>query len=136
MGLACSLSKPQGYPQEPSYPDEPPKYQFTYGVQNPDTGNNYGQQESRDGESTQGEYFVNLPDGRLQKLTYTVSGDGGYIAEVTYTGEAQYPPEPAGGYKGRKETVSSSTPKWSGIVRIHKHPSVILWSHSSYLFYV
>merc|ERR1719260_2831 len=100
--LVCALARPQGYSEEPAYPDEPAKYTYTYGVQDPETANNYGQQESRDGYSTQGEYFVNLPDGRLQKVTYTVSGDGGYIAEVTYTGEAQYPPEPAGGYKGRK----------------------------------
>ena len=32
------------------------------------TANNFGQQESRDGYSAQGEYFVNLPDGRLQKV--------------------------------------------------------------------
>ena len=50
----------------------------------------------------QGEYFVNLPDGRLQKVTYTVVGDAGYVADVVYTGEAQYPPEPAGGYVGRR----------------------------------
>merc|ERR1712098_793095 len=100
--LVGSLAMPQGYPEEPAYPDEPAKYRYTYGVQDSETANNYGQQESRDGYSTQGEYFVNLPDDRLQKVTYTVSGDGGYIAEVTYTGEAQYPPEPAGGYKGRK----------------------------------
>merc|ERR1712126_547551 len=99
--LVCSLSKPQGYPQEPAYPDEPPKYQYTYGVQDDYSKNNFGQTESRDDYSTQGEYFVNLPDGRLQKVTYTVNGDGGYVAEVTYSGEAQYPPEPAGGY-GRK----------------------------------
>ena len=50
----------------------------------------------------QGEYFVNLPDGRLQKVTYTVVGDAGYVADVVYTGEAQYPPEPAGGYVRRR----------------------------------
>ena len=32
------------------------------------------------------------------QVTYTVNGDGGYVADVQYTGEAQYPPEPAGGY--------------------------------------
>jgi hypothetical protein len=66
------------------------------------TSNNYGQSETRDGYSTEGEYFVSLPDGRLQKVTYSVSGDGGYVADVQYTGEAQYPPEPAGGYQGRR----------------------------------
>ena len=91
------------------------------------TANNFGQQESRDGYSAQGEYFVNLPDGRLQKVifcsensaeilfwdfprwlihlllrkfcrdltlrfpkvTYSVNGEGGYVADVSYTGEAQ-----------------------------------------------
>ena len=32
--------------------------------------NNYGMTESRDGYVTQGEYFVNLPDGRLQKVRF------------------------------------------------------------------
>merc|ERR1712137_1344481 len=36
------------------------------------------------------------------KVTYTVSGDAGFVADVVYTGEAQYPPEPAGGYPGRR----------------------------------
>ena len=73
-----------------------------YRVSDDYSQNNYGQTESRDGYNTQGEYFVNLPDGRLQKVTYTVSGDAGYVADVVYTGEAQYPPEPAGGYPGRR----------------------------------
>merc|ERR1712140_47352 len=87
--LAVAEAMPQGYAAvEPTYPDEPPVYTYTYGVSDDYSQNNYGQTESRDGYNTQGEYFVNLPDGRLQK--------------VTYTGEAQYPPEPAGGYPGRR----------------------------------
>ena len=35
-----------------------------------------------------GMYYVLLPDGRLQKTVYTVNGDEGYVAHVTYEGEA------------------------------------------------
>ncbi|XP_063589941.1 cuticle protein 21-like [Penaeus indicus] len=48
-------------------------------------------EEARDGYDTQGSYYVLLPDGRLQKVAYTVNGDSGYVAEVSYEGEAQYP---------------------------------------------
>ena len=102
--IAPILSRPDqpGYGSPaPSYPDEPAKYAYQYGVKDDYTSNNFGQAENRDGYSAQGEYFVNLPDGRLQKVAYSVNGEGGYVADVTYTGEAQYPPEPAGGY-GRK----------------------------------
>ena len=42
---------------------------------------------------------MNLPDGRLQRVVYTVAGDGGYVAEVTYEGEPQYPPPQFLGYE-------------------------------------
>ena len=55
------------------------------------SNNDFGQEEARDGDDTQGSYYAHLPDGRLQKVTYYVDGDSGYIAEVTYEGEARYP---------------------------------------------
>merc|ERR1711879_336924 len=100
--LAVAEAMPQGYAPVETYPDEPPVYTYTYGVADDYSQNNYGQTESRDGYNTQGEYYVNLPDGRLQKVTSTVSGDAGYVADVVYPGEAQHPPEPAGGYPGRR----------------------------------
>jgi hypothetical protein len=36
-----------------------------------------------------GQYFVSLPDGRLQTVTYHADANG-YVADVQYTGEAVY----------------------------------------------
>ena len=54
------------------------------------SGADFGHEESRDGDATSGSYTVQLPDGRLQRVTYYVDGDNGYMAEVSYEGEAQY----------------------------------------------
>merc|ERR1719379_3287095 len=93
--VAATLARPDkapaGYAPAPAYPDEPPKYTYSYSVQDDYTSNNYGANEDRDGYATSGSYYVALPDGRLQKVTYSVNGDGGYVADVTYEGEAQYP---------------------------------------------
>merc|ERR1712111_261992 len=45
-----------------------------------------------------GEYRIALPDGRTQIVSYTADHENGFIADVKYEGQAQYPPEPAGGY--------------------------------------
>merc|ERR1712223_1033293 len=45
--------------------------------------------------NVQGSYTVALPDGRIQKVTYTSNGYDGYVADVTYEGTAVYPEEPA-----------------------------------------
>ena len=49
-------------------------------------GAQYGQQEFRHGEKTQGEYHVRLPDGRYQSVNYQVDGAAasGFIADVSY----------------------------------------------------
>ncbi|XP_037801423.1 pro-resilin-like [Penaeus monodon] len=89
-------SVPRYSPPAPSYnapapaPTGPAQYDFNYAVQD-NFGNDFGHQESRNGYDTQGTYYVQLPDGRLQRVTYTVNGDSGFIADVAYQGEAQYP---------------------------------------------
>ena len=85
--------KPAPYKQ-PSY-EEPAKYEYAYQVQDDYKQVNFAQNEARDGYATNGEYRVALPDGRTQIVTYTVQdGYSGYVADVRYEGEAQYPEEP------------------------------------------
>merc|ERR1711971_742361 len=77
---------------EPAY-DGPAVYTYGYAVADDYSGANFAQNEARDGYATNGEYRVNLPDGRTQIVTYSV-GDAysGYVADVRYEGEAHYAP--------------------------------------------
>ena len=83
---APESSEEASYEQE-SYEDA--KYEFDWQVD--EDYNKFGQQEQRDDDNTQGSYYVDLPDGRRQTVTYYVDGDSGFVAEVSYEGEAQYP---------------------------------------------
>ncbi|XP_043220064.1 pro-resilin-like [Amphibalanus amphitrite] len=87
--------RPDGLLDGPGVP-----YSFNWAVDEPDYGNQYGHQEESDGVVTQGEYRVLLPDGRTQIVTYSVEGDSGFQATVTYEGEAQFPPPGAPGGLG------------------------------------
>ncbi|XP_042227189.1 cuticle protein 8-like isoform X2 [Homarus americanus] len=88
---AYSYNAPQESEEYSAEESEPAKYDFNYAVKDDYSGNDFGHQESRDGDNTKGSYYVQLPDGRLQTVTYYVDGDSGYVAEVKYEGEAQYP---------------------------------------------
>merc|ERR1719148_55150 len=87
------------------YPDASPLYTFGYNVNNKDgyEPQLFTHDENRDGYQTHGEYSVALPDGRIQRVVYRVDGDSGFIADVTYEGEARpYDwtiPRPAPAYK-------------------------------------
>ncbi|XP_069977380.1 cuticle protein 7-like [Penaeus vannamei] len=99
VAVATPSQPTYGYTPEPTY-EEPSKYDFNYAVKDDYSGNDFGHQEARDGYNTQGSYYVLLPDGRLQKVAYTVNGDSGYVAEVSYEGEAQHSEyKPAPTYK-------------------------------------
>merc|ERR1712133_68589 len=62
------------------------------------------EQMRADGVQASGTYYVKLPDSRIQRVAYSVNADGGYIAEVSYEGEAVFPevkpyvPSPAPSY--------------------------------------
>merc|ERR1712098_914867 len=78
---------------------EPSPYTYTYAVNDDYSGTKFEQTESGDGTgAVSGSYSVNLPDGRIQTVTYNANDATGNVAEVTSSGEAQYPPAPAGGY--------------------------------------
>merc|ERR1712213_204119 len=84
---------PAPYPAEAAYPDIRPSYNYQFGVNDPEySGAVFSHQENREDYNTQGEYRVNLPDGRVQIVTYT-AGPEGYVSDATYEGEAVYPEE-------------------------------------------
>ena len=71
-------------------PQEPANYEFAYEVNDPPTGQSFGHSEKRQGDDTRGSYFVELPDGRMQRVTYTAGPDG-YRAQVIKRLEARPP---------------------------------------------
>jgi len=81
--------------------EAPEPYTYTYGVADDYSKANFNAAETSDANGVVGgSYSVSLPDGRIQTVTYTADHVNGYVAEVSYSGEAVYPPAPAGGYAG------------------------------------
>ncbi|XP_063601446.1 pro-resilin-like [Penaeus indicus] len=82
--------RPPHRSSEESYESSEAKYDFQWAVSDDSSSNEFGHQEARDGDHTQGSYYVQLPDGRLQTVKYFVDGDSGYVAEVNYEGDASF----------------------------------------------
>merc|ERR1712014_269047 len=71
---------------------EPSPYHYEYKVHDDKKYLDFGAEEEGDGKGdVHGFYHVKLPDGRLQKVTYTVNDYSGYIADVSYDGKAVHP---------------------------------------------
>merc|ERR1712106_851074 len=67
-------------------------YTYNYAVADDYSGAAFNQGESNDGNGVvEGSYSVNLPDGRVQTVTYHANDYDGYVAEVSYQGTAAYP---------------------------------------------
>ena len=105
VGKPTPDNSPSSYNPARSYASEPASYNYQWTVNDDYSSNNYGQTESRDGDKTTGSYYVLLPDGRTQTVTYTVDGYGGYVADVTYEGQAKYPETPK--YKSSPSYLSA-----------------------------
>merc|ERR550539_952978 len=78
------------YHEPESYAPQP--YTFEYAVADDYSKAAFNAAEASDGAgAVTGSYSVALPDGRTQHVSYTANGYDGYVAEVTYEGEAHYP---------------------------------------------
>merc|ERR1711887_254773 len=74
------------------YPDEVSPYRYQYAVADDYSGSNFQAAETDDGTAARtGSYSVALPDGRTQHVSYTANDIEGYVATVTYDGQAAYP---------------------------------------------
>ena len=91
-------------------------FQYGYKVHDDYHKTNFGHNEKRDGKHTSGEYYVHLPDGRIQHVKYHVDGYKGYVADVSYSkGGHVHAPKPHHGHGGGYHWVAASkwtNPKW------------------------
>merc|ERR1712061_936058 len=91
----------------------PEPYTYTYGVADDYSKANFNAAETSDASgNVGGSYSVSLPDGRIRTVTYTADHTNGYVAEVSYSGEAVYPPAPAGGYVGETHPYAAPAPAY------------------------
>merc|ERR1711936_1225859 len=119
--VACATAAPAApapyHAPAPAPYHEPiaaPVYNFQYGVSDSYSGAAFSHSEDRNNYDTKGEYRVNLPDGRVQIVTYSAGPDG-YVADVKYEGEAAYPKyepkaHPAPAYKPLPKPVYKPAP--------------------------
>merc|ERR1712106_567821 len=67
-------------------------YTYNYAVADDYSGAAFNQGESNDGNGVvEVSYSVNLPDGRVQTVTYHANDYDGFVSEVSYEGTAAYP---------------------------------------------
>ena len=93
VALAAAAPRPDSAPHygPPAYKEPGMPYDFAYAVKDDYTGNDFGHEEKSDGNEASGSYYVLLPDGRRQIVTFTADHHAGYVANVAYEGEASYP---------------------------------------------
>ncbi|NP_001166657.1 cuticular protein RR-2 motif 111 precursor [Bombyx mori] len=67
-----------------------PKYAFEYKVEDPHTGDNKYQHETRDGDVVKGVYSLHEADGTIRTVKYAADKHSGFNAEVHREGHAKH----------------------------------------------
>lgn len=67
---------------KPHKPAEP--FDFNYAVKDDQFGTDFSHNAINDGDTTQGEYKIQLPDGRTQIVKYTANWATGFHAQVNF----------------------------------------------------
>ncbi|XP_068248182.1 pro-resilin-like [Palaemon carinicauda] len=102
-------------------------FDFEYAVKDDYKGLDFGHDSNSDGNLVTGKYYVLLPDGRTQIVTYTADHYNGYQAEVTYEGEAKYPEtkpyEPSPTYGAPKPTYGAPAPTYEEPAPVYGTPA-------------
>eukprot|EP00091_Calanus_sinicus_P012527 TRINITY_DN2815_c0_g1_i2.p1 TRINITY_DN2815_c0_g1~~TRINITY_DN2815_c0_g1_i2.p1 ORF type:complete len:205 (-),score=38.50 TRINITY_DN2815_c0_g1_i2:55-669(-) len=95
--------------EEEDYPPQP--FAYEYGGAD-SSGRHFAKTETSDDDGVvRGEYRVELPDGRVQIVSYTADHVNGYQADVRYEGEAKpYVPEPQEYDQPRQKYVPQHKP--------------------------
>ncbi|KAJ8968023.1 hypothetical protein NQ317_005455 [Molorchus minor] len=75
-----------------------PKYEFSYGVKDPHTGDHKSQHEERDGDVVKGYYTLSEPDGTIRTVHYTADPHNGFNAVVEKSGHSVHPQHAAPSY--------------------------------------
>merc|ERR1712158_107380 len=90
--VAHAVAHPVAHAVAEVYPDEISPFTYQYAVAVDYSGSNFQAAETDDGTAARtGSYSVALPDGRTQHVEYTANDVEGYVATVTYDGQAVYP---------------------------------------------
>ncbi|XP_064071205.1 uncharacterized protein LOC113393290 [Vanessa tameamea] len=67
-----------------------PKYQYSYSVEDPHTGDHKAQHETRDGDVVKGGYSLLQPDGSFRKVSYSADDHNGFNAVVHNSGPSHH----------------------------------------------
>jgi hypothetical protein len=80
------IASAMALPLNPYQEKLPPKpFAYQYGVKDEYSGTTFDKAETQDNYgNVQGEYKVQLPDGRIQIVSYTADHENGFVANVKY----------------------------------------------------
>ncbi|XP_065369049.1 adult-specific cuticular protein ACP-22-like [Calliphora vicina] len=97
-----------------------PKYEFSYGVKDPKTGDIKSQTESRDGDNVKGSYTLKEADGTTRHVEYSADKHKGFNAVVHTLGHAHAAHNEGHGHGGQSHNHGYGHGKATSYVIVKK----------------